>query len=244
MFFLKIVRRFLDILYPPHCCICQKPLDDTTFICEECSSGFQSIDTIAHCQYCYYPFSALASDQLVEDCFNCRDSSFVFQNNYSVFLFEGNIKELVYKYKFHGQDFLADVMASHMVSFCLKNIEGDFDILTFVPLDKKRYSDRGYNQAELLAKKIAKSLGHGRVVSALKQIRGKDVQSSLSRGERYRNVKGAFSVSAVKPICNARVLLIDDVCTTGATLNECSKVLLAKGAKEVITLSFARAVLD
>lgn len=244
MFFSNIVKRFLDIVYPPHCTICNRSLENAEFLCSQCILEFKSIDNMTHCNYCFYPFPALDKNQKVHDCFNCRNNGFVFKKNYSLFLFEGKLKELVHKYKFYGQDFLAEAMASYLISFCKRNVYEEFDIITFVPLDKKRHRERGYNQAKLLAQKTAKGLGKCAVKSTLRQIKTKSVQSSLSRKERYNNVKGSFSVANPKLVSGARILLIDDVCTTGATLNECSKVLLAKGAKEVITLSFARAVLD
>lgn len=244
MFFYHIFKRLLDIIYPPHCAICLDPVADPDYLCLQCFSDFKAIENIAHCQYCYYPFSSLDKNQIVADCFNCRDNKFIFKKNYSLFLFEGKVKELIYKYKYQGQDFLSKVMAVHLAAFCIKHIKAKFDLVTFVPLDTARYKERGYNQSELLAKKTAELLGDIRFKSVLKQIKKKSVQSGLPRKDRLSNVKGVFGVNNTKDISNARVLLVDDVCTTGATLNECSKVLLAKGAKEVITLSFARAVLD
>lgn len=244
MFFYDLLKRFLDLVYPPHCAVCRVPVGRQEYICKKCLVEFRKVSDSAHCSYCSYPFLALEPGNNPDDCFNCRDAKFVFAKNHSLFLFEGKVKEMIHQYKYRGADFLHKFMVPYLVSLFHDTLAGAIDIITFVPLDSKRYRQRGYNQSELLAKELAKNLDNIAFLPLLKQVKAKSVQSSLPRQERLANVKGVFGARKGFSVENARILLIDDVCTTGATLNECSKVLLAKGAKEVITLSFARAVLD
>ena len=143
------------------------------------------------------------------------------------FYFRDSVSRAVHRFKFYGYTELADNMAREMTnkideSFC----DIGFDFVTFVPLSKRRYRKRGYNQAELLAQKIADRLSIP-CLKSLNKIRETETQRGASAKERRVNLFGAF------------VLLVDDVKTTGSTLNECSEILKAYGAKAVYCSVFA-----
>jgi len=109
-----------------------------------------------------------------------------------------------------------------------------------VPLHAARLRWRGFNQAALLGAAVARRTGHPIQVNALIRTRATETQTAKERGERYRNVRGAFSVRKPAAMLNRRILLVDDVMTTGATVDECARTLIAAGARRVDVLALAR----
>ena len=119
---------------------------------------------------------------------------------------------------------------------------GSYDIIGAVPIHKKREKDRGYNQSELIAKEIAKNTPNIEYKNILKKLKNNHRQSELKMEERLKNVKNVYDVQNKEIIQNKRIILFDDVYTTGSTVNECSKVLKENGAKEILVLTLASGV--
>lgn len=147
---------------------------------------------------------------------------------FSRFYYDGKIKDAFLRYKFSDQRWLAKY-------FSLKLVEGicdtNADIITCVPLHKRRLKERGYNQSELIAKYLSIEIGIN-YVPLLKRTKHTKAQSTLNKEDRLTNIKKAFL--AEPESFGKRILLIDDVITTGSTLLECAHELMSKGAKEVI----------
>ena len=116
---------------------------------------------------------------------------------------------------------------------------GDYDIICSVPIHKKRMKERGYNQSELIAKEIAKNLTNTIYKKVLKKIKDNKRQSELKKEERLQNVKDVYEIQNKQIIENKKIILFDDIYTTGNTVNECSKVLKENGAKEILVLTLA-----
>lgn len=169
-------------------------------------------------------------------CIRCENQEFVFEKNRSPFLYDGIIKKLVYKLKFDNKPYLAETLGKFMADEYKKSEMRD-EIVVFVPMTEAEEKKRGYNQAELLASTVAKELGLP-LLPALMKTKNTHQQKELNAKEREQNLEGAF-ICVFSQVKNRKILLIDDVFTTGATANVCSKVLLKAGAKSVDVLTIA-----
>jgi len=157
----------------------------------------------------------------------------------SVYRYEGDVRKLVHALKFGGQSSLAGGLAEALAN-CYEMQGLDAEVLATVPLTPPRKRSRGYNQASLLAKEVARRTGVP-VAEALRRTGNAPPQAqSATAAERRCNVVGRFEVAKPASVAGRRVLLVDDVATTGATLNACALELLAAGAVEVSALSLAR----
>lgn len=160
---------------------------------------------------------------------------------YACYLYGGSVRRIVHRYKFDSGKWLAPFLGEEMAKQAAQ-IPGPLDAVAFVPLHKKRRRQRGYDQAELLAKEVAKRSGLPLVYGLSRTIPTKK-QSTLKAGERKTNVCGAFVRRKETPeteIAGKHLLLIDDVAATGSTLAECARVLRESGAAGVSALVYAR----
>ncbi len=169
-----------------------------------------------------------------------------FSAAHSSCVYEGCIKELIHKFKYNNKRILAGVFTSLMLDFIEDNpeITDGVEMITFVPLHNRRLNERAFNQSELLAVNIGKKLKIP-VTDCLEKIRLTKNQNELSRDERLINIAGAFRIkrNAKQDLPKgADILMIDDVMTTGATLNETSRVLIEAGAGKVRCFTLARGV--
>ncbi len=115
-----------------------------------------------------------------------------------------------------------------------------YDIIGAVPIHKKRKNERGYNQSELIAKEISRNIKELKYGKILRKIKNNERQSSLSKDKRNQNVKGVYQIENSQIIKGKKVILFDDIYTTGSTVEECSKVLKANNAKEIMILTLAK----
>ena len=158
---------------------------------------------------------------------------------YSCYRYGGCVRTLLLRFKLRGEPWLAGMIAEQMAEFLLSREERFFAV-SFVPLSKKRQIQRGYNQAELLAREIASRLSI-EALPLLTRVRKTKVQSRLSHEKRERNLSGAFGLTEyAQGLAGRRILLVDDIATTGTTLKECAKPLQQAGAS-VTAIVFARA---
>lgn len=219
-----------ELIYPTCCAGCGRlgPL-----ICQDCYDLLPIIDSKI-CTKCGKP-----SNYLVEECRDCRKKHFFFSQSRSFGLYQGNLRELVRKLKYGNCRGLAEIFAHLLIEHSDAALF-EVDVITYVPLSRRKQGERGFNQAQLLANGIASKLGLP-LMDLLHQTKETKDQSKLPANDRGRNVKGAFLVKDDSEIEDARILLVDDVFTTGSTVNECSKVILAAGAKLVKVATVARA---
>jgi ComF family protein len=226
----NIFEGLLELIYPTHCASCGR---FGQLICQDCLDSLPLIEP-KFCLKCGKP-----SYYLVSECRDCRNKRFVFFESRSLGLYEGNLRELVHKFKYGNCRGLAEIFADLLV----EHIESNFfevDAVTYVPLSRRKKDERGFNQAQLLAEKIALKLNLP-FLEVLCQDKETQDQSKLQAVERRKNVKGAFSVKRDLLPKGSKVLLVDDVFTTGSTVNECSRVLRASGTKSVKVVTIARA---
>ncbi len=168
-------------------------------------------------------------------CEECKGVDFGFESAQAPLIYEGVGKEIVHALKYKGYTRVVDRL---MVPLLLEVVEGRFDAVVPVPLHSSRLRRRGFNQARLMAKSLAEEM-RSILSDTLEVVRSTRDQVELSGAGRRANVRGAFGA---KGRIGGRVLLVDDVFTTGATMSECAKMLVRAGAAEVHAVSLCRAV--
>lgn len=207
----------LHLLYPKKCILCRKLLRDRELdLCTECRTDVRP-----------YPYGAANPHPKGKTGFHFLDSFT------AVWYYESNVRSSLLRYKFYNTPQLASGYGRLLGMKILQQGPGDFDYLTWVPVSRERKRQRGYDQSELLAKAVGRELGV-RPVRLLTKIRNTPPQSKAKTAEaRKANILGAFSVTGNADLQGKTVLLLDDIFTTGATSDECARVLLLAGAKSV-----------
>ncbi|HOJ10370.1 MAG TPA: ComF family protein [Clostridiales bacterium] len=157
-----------------------------------------------------------------------------FDRVFCVFEYSGYVREAIVRYKYFGKSHYYKTFAA-LLADKLKRItcSGDFNVILSVPLHKHKERKRGYNQSRLISKELSRIMQVPERSELLERIKNTPAQSLLHKNERYLNIKNAFKVTDVLEVKGKSILLIDDVLTTGNTLNECSRVLKEAGAKKV-----------
>jgi ComF family protein len=178
------------------------------------------------------------SSEYAEICWQCVKKAPPFSKVMNYGLYEGALADAINHLKFHGLKRLARPLGRLLLSFDLPGI----DCIIPVPLSIKRLRERGFNQSLLIAKVISEEIKVPLMMDVLLKRKETPPQTSLTAKERLSNLKKAFVVKG--NIQGLSLLLVDDVMTTGATVTECSKMLIKAGAKEVIVLTLARARMD
>jgi len=175
------------------------------------------------------------SSEYANICGQCLKNSPPFSKVFNYGLYEGSLAEAINHLKFYGLKRLAKPLSKLLLNFDLPVMDG----LVPVPLSIKRLRERGFNQSLLIARVISRKIGTPLLIDTLCKKKDTLPQTGLSARERMLNLKNVFEVKG--HIRDLRLLLVDDVMTTGATVSECSKELMKAGAKEVTVLTLARA---
>ena len=231
-FFSRLNTALKDIFFPLRytCSACGKEVFDNEQFCDECKESLRFIKE-NKCQKC-----GREAAYAKEECSSCAGETAVDLSR-SVFSYDGAIKTVIHKLKYSSARYLAEVLAGYLKNVYIENFFAP-DIVTFVPMSEKAEEKRGYNQSELLADALAKLLST-EAYSTLEKVKETARQAELDFEERSRNLKGAFKVTDKSLVKNKRVLLIDDVLTTGATSREVASALKKAGAKSVYLLAVA-----
>ncbi len=232
MQFWKIV---LDFLLPPVCAVCKTSVSEKDTLCPECFKNLHFI-TKPYCQKCGRPFEFdILGDRV---CASCLMKAPLFEKARAVLLYDEMAKKLILPFKSGDKQELVSLLAK-MMALQGKELIEEADVLMPIPLHRWRLLKRKYNQSALLANRLSKIFHKTYNPDSLKRVKSTVSQGHLSPDKRRKNVTNAFKVCHKEKIKNQTVLLIDDVLTTGATVNECAKVLLKAGVKKVLVLTFA-----
>ncbi len=228
----NIITRGINLLFPSSCPICNCPSDNlhTSPICTTCWTSIKPFYGNA-CNICSRPIES----EDVPICAECHRERPPYARAMAFGIFEDLLKEVIHIYKFSSVRRLAKPIGTLMYAMDMP----DADLIVPVPLTKKRLKERGFNQSLLIAKHLSKKFGIRLSSNLLVKIRETEHQSLLKRKERLRSLRGAFKVT--QKVHHVRVIIVDDVLTTGTTINECTKALLGGGAKEVFSVVVARA---
>lgn len=235
----ELYRELTDLAFPDSCLICQNPFDrnsklqnhsDQESFCDECRKLF--VDQQETCPRCSSTVGAYV--ELTHGCMKCRDLKFHFDSAVRFGPYAGPLRELVLKMKHSSGECLTHALGI-VWAYRILHLKDQIDIVAPVPLHWWRQWRRGYNQSEALAIQIGNVLGKP-TRRLLKRIKSTVMQTSIEKKDRFVNVRGVF---AAKAKCqNMRVLLVDDVLTTGATCSEAARILKQAGATEVLVAAF------
>jgi ComF family protein len=224
----RVFDRALDLVFPPRCVSCDA---FGPFICARCNADMLPAEG-PRCLTCWMPLAPPGP------CRRCRSHRLALREVRSAFVYEAAARDAVLALKFRGLSAVAPIMARSMAE-CLTEWSPPVHSLVPVPLGGHRRRLRGYNQSELIAKELSRLTGIRLAQRALVRRRSTPPQARLTGEDaRRQNVVGAFA--AVRRVPEGGVLLIDDVVTTGATLDACARVLLGEGVEAVFALTFAR----
>jgi len=230
---------FLDLLYPPHCAICLKSTPTGEHLCTTCREKAPGISA-PFCDTCSMPFSGQIDGAFT--CPNCRERRFRFTCAVACYRSRDDVRELIHRFKYNGKVHLRSVL----VDWLAETLDDPrlqtppCDRIVPVPLHSTRERERGFNQARILAEGLARRRGIP-LFDCMKRIRYTTTQTIFDRDERMENLRGAFQMRQHADVRNLHLLLIDDVLTTGSTVDECARVLMNAGAASVRVATVARA---
>lgn len=218
----KIEQEFskiFNLIYPPVCGICGKLNQE--FLCPKCLN--------------------MLKNQVEFKIEKFQNQDKYFSKLLYFFKYEGTIRKIILKYKFQEKSYLYKTL----VNFMLKNQKffefiQKYDTIVPVPISRKRYNQRGYNQSYLIAKEIANNTNLKVENNSLHKIKNIIEQSKLNRDEREKNIQGVYFLRNPQELNNKKVILLDDIYTTGSTANECSKTLMQANPKEIAVFTIAK----
>lgn len=229
----------IDLLYPRSCSGCGVALGGgRAQLCWDCRADIRPI-VPPFCSWCGNPVEGRIDHRYI--CYHCTDAEPHFTAARCAARFEGVLPRLVHAFKYDEALWLAGDLAE-LLEACWNTHFQDrrCDGVVPVPLHPARRRARGYNQAALLAEALARRIGRPVLPGALHRMRATETQTHLTARERLHNVSGAFESGPRRRLEGRRILLVDDVMTTGATVSECAKALKKGGAAEVLVVTLAR----
>lgn len=239
---MRIWEKILNCFLPPRCGKCGKILECDSGLCSNCIEDIEFIRE-PYCQKCGQPFEFLELHGGKMLCGNClKNTRSLFRMSRSAFAYNQSSKSLITDFKFHDKTENAKLLALIMWVAGKDIFEAGVDIIIPVPLHYARLIKRRYNQSALIGNELSRLSKISIDYTSLRRIKNTRPQVELSGHERQSNVRNVFNVINNKNIVGKRVLLIDDVLTTGATLKECAKTLKKAGAKSVDTLTAGRVI--
>jgi ComF family protein len=240
---MNLIKNFIDLLYPPRCLVCGRFLETLSSrvegaFCAECLGDLTPI-TSPHCTICGAPFVTKEGED--HPCERCIRKPPHFEAIYSPYLYQGALMDAIHRFKYGPKNSYAKHLGPLLARFADRIIQGSNNTLLMpVPLHPKKLRQRGFNQSLLLARHVAREINSELDFLSLRRVKYTESQTGLNQDERRKNVKGAFQIVKRDAVDGKEVLLVDDVATTGHTLNECAKVLLKAGAEKVECLVLAR----
>lgn len=238
-FYLQALR----LILPVECAACGRSLsvDPVPFFCRDCWDCIVPFHRPS-CVRCDQPFVSEAATSYTPDrrCQDCEERPPAYERAWTLFPYIPPLQAAIRLLKYRGKIALARPLAALMMGALPDNLE--VDLIMPVPLHPTRLRDREFNQSLLLTDHIARHMTRPVSTNNLVRLVATDPQTTLSRQARMRNLRKAFTVREPHKIIDRRILLIDDVLTTGTTVNECAKALKKAGAASVFVLTLARTV--
>jgi ComF family protein len=235
----ELFQAAVSLLYPATCTICGKSVRAGEYLCNNCKAKIIRI-VPPFCETCSEPFEGSITN--IFTCANCAHRTIYFDAAVAAYRGRGIVRQIIHEFKYAHQ-----IHLRHLVACWLRAALDDerlrdchFNIIVPVPLHPARQRERGFNQASLLAELLSAQTAI-RSKPVLERIRYTTTQTALDRSERMENLHNAFRLRKNADVRGLRVLLIDDVLTTGSTLNECARVLKRAGAISVHAATAARA---
>lgn len=214
---MRILSALFDLILPPVCYVCRQSCSGKYGLCERCAGKIRHIHPPQYAKMNYI------------------------EKGWSCCYYENTVKECIHLFKYRKHIGLIDIFGDIMEKFARENgIAKDADLIVPVPVHPAKKRERSYNHAEVLARRLAKTFDISSDFKNLKKLKWTRAQSELDREKRLTNVRDSFIALDRSVFRGKNVLLVDDVYTTGATVNECAKTLLNAEAKKVSALTLAR----
>ncbi|MCY4402092.1 MAG: ComF family protein [Candidatus Poribacteria bacterium] len=233
----QTIESAVSFIYPAQCRVCRNVigLESIPYVCDTCWENLEVI-VPPWCEIC-----GISNTDGV--CADCATNPPKYGKLRTIGIYDGTLQQLIHLYKFEKRTSLV----KHLVQLIFKHLPEDlpideYDYILPIPIHKKRLRERGFNQTTLLAEHISKKSNNPILRDALIREKNTSPQSGLDREARQTNIIGAFSLRKSEAICNRKILVLDDVFTTGATVREAVKVLWNADPIEVDVLTLARAV--
>ncbi|AOT70033.1 ComF family protein [Geosporobacter ferrireducens] len=235
----NLVDGLLDFVYPRNieCILCRDPIEkkEKYAICASCKKKIHFAEEKT-CKKCGKPLEEL---YLPELCHDCMMTKHFFTRSYTCVVYDEEIKTLLYRLKYGKQRYLAYHMAEMMTAKIKEKELEQMHWIIPVPLHTAKKRQREFNQSEIISQYISRQTGWPMDEKNLIRIKDTATQNKLSREERKINMKNAFQILKPEKIKAKKILLVDDIYTTGSTLNSCSKELLRAGALDIYAITFA-----
>jgi len=231
-FFIFLKNYFFELLYPRHltCVLCHNEVEDSE-LCDVCLGSIQ-FNTGRVCESC----GRMILSGLYHICENCKMLDRYYDKGTSVVIYDEYVKKLIFNFKYHDKRYIAHTMASYMLKKVIElELEIDFDYIVPVPLHKERFKSRGFNQAEVIARFMCELSGL-KLNTNLKRIKQTPALNNLSAEERHEALQEAFALSDE---IRGNIIIVDDIFTTGTTMNSCCKVLKENGVGYILIVSYA-----
>lgn len=228
----------LNIVYPPHCALCLAETEPGDHLCGPCRQTASKIDA-PFCYVCSEPFSGQIDGDFT--CSRCQEREFSFECAITRYLHRGPVREFVHRFKYNRQYYLRLELGRWLGETLddFRMTKQPIDAIVPVPLHSARKRERGFNQAAALARLLAQKAGKP-MVHALQRVRYTSTQTQFDRHARMENLRNAFRMRQNVPVRNLHLLLVDDVLTTGSTVDECARILKQAGAGSVRVATVAR----
>ena len=238
----------LNFVFPLNCEICQKPIRESKgySICEDCFNRIEFIEK-PYCVKCGKPLIKTEFFLKNKDilCADCRKEKYSFKFARSVTVYNKILKKFIHLYKYYNEKKLADPLGKLLINYLLKCKEFEkIDLLIPVPMHKNDLRKRGFNQSVLLGRKIGNYFSIPIEEKILIKEKSTPFQINLSKKERKKNLIKVFSVKEPEKFENKNILIVDDVFTTGSTVNECAKEIKKAKAKNIFVLTLARSITE
>jgi len=237
----EISQAALNIVFPIHCQNCQLklPFNSNNYLCNRCFDEIK-INKPPFCIRCGQAINSF-SNEIETLCASCIGNNYFFTQAWQCCEYGGIVKELIHKLKYNKKLFIKQILSDILYNYTTTHINYlSIDGIVAVPMHRPCINKRGFNQSELLAKALSTKLCIEYIGNSLIKNKKTEQQTRLTRSQRLKNLKDAFLVKDKAAIKGKKILLIDDVFTTGATVNECSKALASSGAQSVYALAIAR----
>ena len=235
----SLLGAIASLLYPASCTICAASVETGEYLCSECDNQVSRI-VPPFCAKCSEPFDGAITSEFA--CANCAHRKIHFEAAVAAYRARGIVRHVMLNFKYGRQMHLRHLVARWLVAALddERIRERRFDAIVPVPLHPARQRERGFNQAELLAQWVSNHIAVP-LRPALQRVRYTTTQTAFDRAERMQNLRDAFRLRKNTDVRRLRVLLIDDILTTGSTLSECARVLKQGGAQSVYAATAARA---
>lgn len=237
----SLLADLAGLIYPNVCQFCEKEIATAKegYVCKRCRSDIKYIEP-PFCERCGKPYDGSITVKFI--CSDCKSSKIYFDRARSAVGYDGIVKKALHLYKYRSALWIEPMLAQILTTTMQKDLDSSkWDSIIPVPLHFVKFNERGFNQSERLSKSISKVTAIPVNKNVLKRIKYTETQTALDKTKRSENVKNAFLVKDNSGWMNGKkIILVDDVMTTGATVNECARMLRRAGVAKIDVWTFAR----